>query len=102
MALRGVENNGSLRLLPRISPGPSPAPEGEAGFSPMPRTTHCPDCRHTFRVPDFMVHRQVKCPACTKSFTAEADPDAPSGSKLDLPAVAVPAGEAAGQGNGIS
>src|SRR5262245_9461217 len=68
----------------------------------MPRTTHCPECRHTFRVPDFMARRQVKCPACAHPFTAEPDAEAPSGSKLDLPAVPPPDGGSAEGRNGAS
>jgi HEAT repeat protein len=36
----------------------------------MPRTTHCPECSHTFRIPDNMAFRPVKCPACEHRFAA--------------------------------
>jgi predicted Zn finger-like uncharacterized protein len=45
----------------------------------MPNTIHCPQCNRELRVPDELLGKKVKCPACSTTFTAsiaasEAEP----------------------------
>ena len=39
----------------------------------MPTTTTCSSCGRPLRVPDNLIGKSVKCPACGQVFTAEAD-----------------------------
>jgi predicted Zn finger-like uncharacterized protein len=36
----------------------------------MPNTIHCPQCNRELRVPDELLGKKVKCPACSTTFTA--------------------------------
>jgi predicted Zn finger-like uncharacterized protein len=36
----------------------------------MPNTIHCPSCSRELRVPDELIGKKVKCPACSTTFTA--------------------------------
>jgi predicted Zn finger-like uncharacterized protein len=52
----------------------------------MPNTIHCPSCSRELRVPDELIGKKVKCPACATTFTASvAGPEA-------APPAAPPAG----------
>jgi predicted Zn finger-like uncharacterized protein len=43
----------------------------------MPNTIHCPSCQRELRVPDELLGKKVKCPACSTTFTAAvAGPEA--------------------------
>ena len=43
----------------------------------MPNTIHCPSCSRELRVPDELIGKKVKCPACATTFTASvAGPEA--------------------------
>jgi predicted Zn finger-like uncharacterized protein len=43
----------------------------------MPNTIHCPSCSRELRVPDELIGKKVKCPACATTFTATvAGPEA--------------------------
>jgi predicted Zn finger-like uncharacterized protein len=43
----------------------------------MPNTIHCPSCNRELRVPDELLGKKVKCPACSQTFTATvAGPEA--------------------------
>jgi predicted Zn finger-like uncharacterized protein len=43
----------------------------------MPNTIHCPSCNRELRVPDELLGKKVKCPACATTFTASvAGPEA--------------------------
>jgi predicted Zn finger-like uncharacterized protein len=43
----------------------------------MPNTIHCPSCNRELRVPDDLLGKKVKCPACSTTFTASvAGPEA--------------------------
>ena len=43
----------------------------------MPNTIHCPSCGRELRVPDELIGKKVKCPACATTFTASvAGPEA--------------------------
>jgi predicted Zn finger-like uncharacterized protein len=43
----------------------------------MPNTIHCPSCNRELRVPDELLGKKVKCPACSTTFTASvAGPEA--------------------------
>jgi predicted Zn finger-like uncharacterized protein len=39
----------------------------------MPEQIRCPECDATLRVPDSLLGRNVKCPKCQTTFTAEID-----------------------------
>lgn len=39
----------------------------------MPEQVRCPSCDATLRVPDNLLGKNVKCPKCQKTFTAEMD-----------------------------
>lgn len=39
----------------------------------MPTLTSCPTCARQLRVPDYLLGKPVKCPACQTTFTATAD-----------------------------
>lgn len=43
----------------------------------MPELVNCPHCDKKLRVPDNLLGKAVKCPTCTKTFTAEAEGSAP-------------------------
>jgi predicted Zn finger-like uncharacterized protein len=40
----------------------------------MPNTIHCPSCNRELRVPDDLLGKKVKCPACSTTFTAAVVP----------------------------
>jgi predicted Zn finger-like uncharacterized protein len=42
----------------------------------MPSTVHCPSCSRELRVPDELIGKKVKCPACSTTFTASMAPEA--------------------------
>jgi predicted Zn finger-like uncharacterized protein len=43
----------------------------------MQTTVPCPSCRRELRVPDSLIGKLVKCPACAQTFTAELSAPAP-------------------------
>ena len=43
----------------------------------MQNTVPCPSCRRELRVPDSLIGKLVKCPACAQTFTAELSAPAP-------------------------
>ncbi len=66
----------------------------------MPNTIHCPSCNRELRVPDELLGKKVKCPACSTTFTAsvaglETEPQAPTplGSEPSSPVRLQPAPE---------
>jgi predicted Zn finger-like uncharacterized protein len=50
----------------------------------MPTLTSCPSCSKQLKVPDELIGRQVKCPACATTFTATAG-TAPAEAPLPAP-----------------
>jgi len=57
----------------------------------MPNTIHCPSCSRELRVPDELIGKKVKCPACATTFTAsvaggEAGIPTPAGGYEEQPA----------------
>lgn len=40
----------------------------------MANTIHCPSCNRELRVPDELLGKKVKCPACSTTFTASVAP----------------------------
>jgi predicted Zn finger-like uncharacterized protein len=68
----------------------------------MANTIHCPSCSRELRVPDELIGKKVKCPACSTTFTAsvagaEAGAPAPAAGYEEQPAgaprPAAPGGE---------
>jgi hypothetical protein len=50
----------------------------------MPVLVNCPHCDKKLKVPDNLLGKMVKCPTCTKTFTAEAT-DAPPTEEEEAP-----------------
>jgi predicted Zn finger-like uncharacterized protein len=44
----------------------------------MPSTVPCPSCGRELRVPDELIGKLVKCPACSQTFTASLSVPTPS------------------------
>ncbi len=61
----------------------------------MANTIHCPSCQRELRVPDELIGKKVKCPACSQTFTAtaagpEAAPPVPGGPSVMEPVSSQP------------
>jgi predicted Zn finger-like uncharacterized protein len=53
----------------------------------MPNTIHCPSCNRELRVPDDLLGKKVKCPACSTTFTASVAGPEPATQAAPAPLV---------------